>query len=128
MSSIWIVIVPDSKTFQFFFNKTLVLQRLENVQNDEDERTSSSHSNYLKQTNASQDHRYLIEVDCSSGQFKSAKLNDKDYTFNAFSLKKNITKRTRLMHQVFNICWEMVGCQILLLMLYLSLLDICGQD
>ena len=27
-------------------------------------------------------HRYLIEVDCSSGQFKSAKLKDKEYTIN----------------------------------------------
>ena len=29
------------------------------------------------------DHRYLIEVDCSSGQFKSVKLKDKKYTINA---------------------------------------------
>ena len=28
-------------------------------------------------------HRYLIEVGCSSGQFKSAKLKDKEYTINA---------------------------------------------
>ena len=28
-------------------------------------------------------HRYLKEVDCSSGQFKSAKLKDKEYTINA---------------------------------------------
>ena len=26
--------------------------------------------------------RYLIEVDCSLGQFKSAKLKDKEYTIN----------------------------------------------
>ena len=28
-------------------------------------------------------HRYLIEVDCSLGQFKSAKLKDKEHTVNA---------------------------------------------
>ena len=28
-------------------------------------------------------HRYLIEVDCSSGQFKSTKLKDKEYTLKA---------------------------------------------
>ena len=27
-------------------------------------------------------HRYLIKVDCSPGQFKSAKLKDKEYTIN----------------------------------------------
>ena len=25
-------------------------------------------------------HRYLLEVDCSSGQFKSSKMKDKEYT------------------------------------------------
>ena len=28
-------------------------------------------------------HRYLIEVDCSLGQFKSAKLKDQEYAINA---------------------------------------------
>ena len=32
---------------------------------------------------ASFTHSYLIEVDCSSGQFKLAKLKDKKYTINA---------------------------------------------
>ena len=31
----------------------------------------------------SPNHRYLKEVDCSSGQFKSSKLQDKEYTINA---------------------------------------------
>ena len=35
-------------------------------------------------------------------------------------------KRKRLMHQFFNICWQMVSCSFMLLMLYLPLLDICG--
>ena len=30
------------------------------------------------------------------------------------------------MHQVFNLCWQMVSCWFMLLMLYLPLLDICG--
>ena len=30
------------------------------------------------------------------------------------------------MHQVFNICWLMVCCEFMLLMLYLPLLYICG--
>ena len=32
---------------------------------------------------STQDHRYLIEVDCSLGQFKSDKLKDKQFTINA---------------------------------------------
>ena len=70
-------------------------------------------------------HRYLIEVDCSSGHFKSAKLKDKVYTINAQSFFTTMQKRKRLMHQVFNICWPMVSCWFMLLMLYLPLLDIC---
>ena len=44
--------------------------------------------------------RYQIEVDCSSGQFKSAKLKDKESTINVPSFLNNIEKRKRLMHQV----------------------------
>ena len=38
-------------------------------------------------------HRYIKEIDCSSGQFKSAKLKDKVYTKKAPSLLNNIKKR-----------------------------------
>ena len=41
----------------------------------------------------SSDHRYLTEVDCSSDQFKSAKLKDKDYTMNAC---------TKFLHNITN--------------------------
>ena len=32
------------------------------------------------------------------------------------------------MHQIFNICWQMLSCWLMLLMLYLALLDICVFD
>ena len=35
-------------------------------------------------------------------------------------------KRKRWMHQIVNIFWQMVSCWFMLLMLYLTLLDICG--
>ena len=38
-------------------------------------------------------HRYLKEVDCSSGQFKSAKLKDKEYTTKALILFTTVQKR-----------------------------------
>ena len=38
------------------------------------------------------DHRYIIEVDFSSGQFKSAKLKDKKYTKKAISVAKTSFK------------------------------------
>ena len=62
---------------------------------------------------------HLIEVDCSSVQYKSAKLKDKEHTINAPSFKTTLQNRKRLMHQVFNICWQMVSCWFMLLMLYL---------
>ena len=37
-----------------------------------------------------------------------------------------LQRRKRLMHQIFNICWQMVSCWFILLMPYLPLLDICG--
>ena len=40
-------------------------------------------------------HRYLIEVDCSLGQFKSAKLKDKVYTINAPIFFHNIAKKEK---------------------------------
>ena len=40
-------------------------------------------------------HRYLIEVDCSSGQLKSAKLKDKQYTLVAWKATKHIWKKGR---------------------------------
>ena len=54
-------------------------------------------------------HRYLIEVDCSLGQFKSAKLKDKEYTINAPFFVHNIAKK-EMDAQIFNICWQMVSC------------------
>ena len=38
------------------------------------------------------DHQFLIEVDCSLGQFKSAKLKDKENTINPPSFYKRIAK------------------------------------
>ena len=70
--------------------------------------------------------RYLIEVDCSLGQFESAKLKDKEYAINAPILSTTLQKRKRWMHQSFNICWQMISFWFMLLMLYLSLLDIRG--
>ena len=55
-------------------------------------------------------YRYLIEVDCSSGQFKSAKLKDKEYTLNAPSFYTTTQKSKRLMHKICHICWQMVSC------------------
>ena len=37
-------------------------------------------------------HRYPIEVDCCSGQFKSAKLKDKEYTITASSFCTTLPK------------------------------------
>ena len=73
-------------------------------------------------------HRYLIAVDCSSSHLKSAKLKDKEYTINVPSFYTTLQKRKKLMHQVFNICWQMVSCWYMLLMLCLLLLDICGVN
>ena len=69
-------------------------------------------------------HRYLIEVDCSSGQFKSAKLKDKEYTLYAPNFYTRLQKKG-LMHQFFKICWQTVSCWFMLVMLYLPLLYIC---
>ena len=55
------------------------------------------------------DHRYLIEEDCSSGQFKSAKLKDKNHTTDTPIFLTTLHKRNTLMHQIFNICWQMVS-------------------
>ena len=73
-------------------------------------------------------HSYLIEVDCFLGQFKSAKLKDKEHTINAPSFFSTLQKRKRLMHQVFIVCGPMVGCKLKFLMLYFPLLDICGDN
>ena len=58
---------------------------------------------------ASLHNRYVTEVDCSSGQFKSAKLKDKEYTINAPIFTQYCKKRKRLMHQISNIRWIMVN-------------------
>ena len=39
--------------------------------------------------------RYLREVDCSLGQFKSAKLKDKNNTINAPTFFKTLQKKER---------------------------------
>ena len=41
------------------------------------------------------EHRYQIELNCSLGQFKSAKLEDKEYTINATKFFCNIAKKER---------------------------------
>ena len=41
-------------------------------------------------------HSYLIELDCSSGQFKSAKLKDKEYTRNAPSFFTILQKKKEI--------------------------------
>ena len=68
----------------------------------------------------------LIELDCSLGQFKSAKLKNKENAVSAPNFYTYLQKRYRLMHQVFNYCWQMFSCWFMSLMLYLPLLDICG--
>ena len=40
---------------------------------------------------------------------------------------QHFKKRKRSMHQIFNICWQMISCWFMLLMPYLPLLDICGE-
>ena len=60
------------------------------------------------------------------GQFKSAKLKDQNYIISAPIFFTALQRRKRLMHQIFNICWQMVSCWFILLMPYLPLLDICG--
>ena len=45
-------------------------------------------------TDLSNDHRYLIEIGCSSDQFKSAKLKDKEYTINMPIFFHNIAKKS----------------------------------
>ena len=42
------------------------------------------------------EHRYQIELDCSLGQFKSAKLEDKEYTINATKFFCNIAKKKEI--------------------------------
>ena len=49
---------------------------------------------------AKTNHRYLIEVDCSSGQFKSDKLIDKECSINAPTFFATFQKRKRWMHQI----------------------------
>ena len=73
-------------------------------------------------------HRYLIEVDFSLGQFKSSKMKDKEYSITAPIFSQHCKKRKIRMHQIFNICWQMVSCWFMLLKLYLPLLYICGQQ
>ena len=70
--------------------------------------------------------RNLIEIDCSSGQFKSAKLKVKEYNKNA-PISFTTLQKKRWMHQIFYICWQMVSCWFMLLMLYLPLLYIFAQ-
>ena len=43
-------------------------------------------------------------------------------------LSQHCKKRKRWMHQIFYICWQMVSCWFMLLMMYLPLLDICGSN
>ena len=45
--------------------------------------------------------RYLIEVDCSLGQFKSAKLKDKEYTINAPSSYTLLQKKKEFNATIF---------------------------
>ena len=49
-----------------------------------------------KKTLAPPQHRYLIEVDCSLGQFKSAKLKDKEYTKNAPIFFTTLQKKKKM--------------------------------
>ena len=76
---------------------------------------NTRHSTFFIDTNP--DHRYLMEVDCSSGQFMSA-IERQRITLNGPIFSQHCNKRKRWMHQSFNICWQMVSCW-LLLMLYL---------
>ena len=71
------------------------------------------------------DHRYIIEQISLWANFMATKLKDKKYTINApsFFITLNIN---RLMHQLFHICWQMVSCWFMLLMLFIPLLYICG--
>ena len=73
-------------------------------------------------------HRYLIEVDCSSGQFKSAKLKDRKYTTNAPNFFHIIAKKKKNGWTKFLTFvggrWSAVD---FLLMMYLPLLDVCGS-
>ena len=73
------------------------------------------------------DHRYLMELDCSLGQFKSA-IGRHRIALNAPIFSQHGNKRKRWMHQIFNIFWQMVFCWFMLLMLYLPILDICDPD
>ena len=41
-------------------------------------------------------HRYIIEVDCSLGQFKSAILEDKEYTIDFIKFFHNIAKKKEI--------------------------------
>ena len=41
-------------------------------------------------------HRYLREVDCSLGQFKSDNLNDKKYAINATSFFTTLQKKKEI--------------------------------
>ena len=54
-------------------------------------------------------HRYLLEVDCSLDQFKSAKLKYKKYPINAPFSSKHCQEK-RWMQQILNICWWIVSC------------------
>ena len=73
-----------------------------NQLNKYESRFSHSKCNYKSQLS--------LRVDCSSSQFKSAKLKGKEYTINATSFFRTLEKRKRLMHQVVNIGWQMVSC------------------
>ena len=59
-----------------------------------------------------------VQVECSSVQFKSSKLKDKEYTINVSSFLHNIAQKKETDAHF------LAGDQ--LLMLYLPLLDICG--
>ena len=53
---------------------------VDGIRNPSTGEISRINSKKVKLQKVESSHRYLIKLDCSSGQFKSAKLNDKEYT------------------------------------------------
>ena len=69
-------------------------------------------------------HRYLIEVDCTWGQFKLAILKDEEFTINSPIFFITLQKKKKI--DALNFKHLLADGQ--LLMLYLPLLDICGLN
>ena len=55
-------------------------------------------------------HKYLMEADCSLGNLSLPNWNKKLTLWMSQVFTQHCEKRKRLMHQVFNICWQMVNC------------------